>query len=204
MCACTGWSRYILLLGLAGLFGCAEPHLVPASSAGGSARADDASVVAREGGVAVTATLHAWPGAPVVENHVDAIRVDIENRSKKDLYVAREDITLVGSNVLTAIPPGSVDVRELTTTTGVLDSADRDTGTAAETFRDEQSSAVEAEVQDYALHEGALPAGHRIAGFVYFERQPQKVGGVDLRVVFRQSKDGPIAMTVVLPFRIER
>jgi hypothetical protein len=212
--------------------GCASGRLVPLESARHSA--DPAVGISRASGVHLQADPEAWQGSPSVALELTEVRLSIQNHSGATLYVAREDIELVGADRrLSALDPDELEPRSARASLGTppgdplfpppaparsnavaMDSPVGASDTAmapVQTYQQplilytvEHQASPEAEVESEALAAGPLPNGGTLRGFVYFERLPKRSARMDLRVTLRRSPGGPAYATLSVPFAVKR
>jgi hypothetical protein len=168
--------------------------------------------------VKVVADPAAWDDEHAAPLDSLAVKVKVSNERTTPIVLTRSGIALVGDKeTLPALPASKIDVRPVRTTLGE-DPADPEPGLGLlesttpglVSNADNQANggmatvqAAKREAEKASLPEGAIPPGHYVEGYVFFERMPEASQRLDLELAIKASADGPVLTTVALPFRVK-
>jgi hypothetical protein len=180
-------------------------------------KAKTAAVATSPAGVKVVADPAAWDKEHASPLDSLAVKVKVTNERTTPITLTRSGIALVGDKeTMPALSADKIDVRPVrttlgedpadpepslglmeSTTPGLVSHADNEPNGGTVTVQ-----AAKREAERFSLPEGAIPPGHFVEGYVFFERMPEANQRLDLELAIKASADGPVVTTVALPFRV--
>ena len=215
-------SILALLLCIAALTGCAA-RLAPAPETV-VAPGPGAGAVAREGGIQMSARVHAWRNLPSsLELIVTPVFVTVENNGTVPLRVRRDDFALVAADGTRRVARGPYEIEGFASehppaglayprvAFGIGHGWYRGGRFGWDPFLDDDyyyPSLVHVplptrDMVQMALTERVLEPGARTEGFLYFERVDRKAKRVDFTARLVNATSGEQFGTITIPFVVE-